>query len=92
MIPSVVKSMATLHMPADIMDEFASNTGLATNLSAPRRYLWTDAFAVCNFLELHKQSGEQKYLDIALKLVNQVDCRFVLHKNGSWSSLEKKRD
>lgn len=35
-----------------IMLEFAYETGLSSNLK-PRRYLWTDALAVCNFLELH---------------------------------------
>ena len=38
----------------------------------PRRYLWTDAFAVCNFLDLHRQTGESRYLTFALKLVDQV--------------------
>jgi len=36
----------------EIMLEFAYETGISSNLK-PRRYLWTDAFAVCNFLELY---------------------------------------
>ena len=36
-----------------IMAQFAAETGL-TGACAPRRYLWTDAFAVCNFLELYR--------------------------------------
>lgn len=37
-----------------------------------RRYLWTDAFAVCNFLELYRRTGEKDYLDTALRLVEHV--------------------
>ncbi|WZO97517.1 hypothetical protein EP7_004554 [Isosphaeraceae bacterium EP7] len=38
----------------------------------PRRYLWTDAFAVCNFLGLARQTGEDRYLRFARALVDQV--------------------
>lgn len=34
------------------MDRFAERTGL-TSAAPQRRYLWTDAFAVCNWLGLH---------------------------------------
>ncbi len=54
------------------MEAFAADTGLTDAAREPRRYLWTDAFAVCNFLELHRQTGEQAYLDLALRLVDQV--------------------
>jgi hypothetical protein len=54
-----------------LMDEFAEVTGLSGDKPA-RRYLWTDAFAVCNFLGLHRRSGEGRYLDLALRLVDQV--------------------
>lgn len=56
----------------EIMEAFAGATGLHPPTSDPRRYLWTDAFAVCNFLELHQQTGKQKYLRLATGLVNQV--------------------
>jgi hypothetical protein len=56
----------------DIMMEFADLTGLAPESKAPRRYLWTDAFAVCNFLELHRRSGDEEYKHLALRLVDQV--------------------
>ena len=53
------------------MDEFAVATGLIG--TAPlRRYLWTDAFAVCNFLGMYRESGESRDLDLALRLVDQV--------------------
>ncbi|MEM1586014.1 MAG: hypothetical protein QXX99_04000 [Candidatus Bathyarchaeia archaeon] len=54
-----------------LMLEFAHETGLTSNLK-PRRYLWTDSFAVCNFLELHRRKYDVRYLNLALKLVDQV--------------------
>lgn len=38
----------------------------------PRRYLWTDAFAVCNYLGAFHDSGDRAKLDLALRLVDQV--------------------
>ncbi len=55
-----------------IMADFAERTGLATGSHKPKRYLWTDAFAVCNFLELFHQTGKQQYRQEALNLVEQV--------------------
>jgi len=54
------------------MIEFARRSGLSPVAETPRRYLWTDAFAVCNYLGLYSRSGEQKYRDLALALVHQV--------------------
>ena len=54
------------------MMEFAGRTGLSPAKEVPRRYLWTDAFAVCNFLDLFRQTGEEEYRDLALRLVDQV--------------------
>ena len=56
----------------NIMLEFADLTGLASPREAPRRYLWTDAFAVCNFLELYRQRSDDHYKQLALRLVDQV--------------------
>lgn len=61
-----------LSMCRKIMIDFAGLTGLEPTSRSPRRYLWTDAFAVCNFLELWRKTGEAKYKDLALKLVGQV--------------------
>ena len=61
----------SLSVVREIMIKFADRTGLSTE-KAPRRYLWTDAFAVCNFLELYHRTGEQKYKQLALNLVDQV--------------------
>ncbi len=56
----------------EIMRRFAEGTGLLGSGGAPRRYLWTDAFAVCNLLALYQQSGDREELDLALRLVEQV--------------------
>jgi hypothetical protein len=66
-----VEAKARDRLARHMMDEFAEDTGLSGGQPA-RRYLWTDAFAVCNFLGLHRQTGEGHYLDLALRLVDQV--------------------
>ncbi len=55
-----------------IMQDFASSTGLEPVSDHPKRYLWTDAFAVCNYIELFSQIKDQTYLNLALRLVDQV--------------------
>ena len=56
---------------AALMADFAQRTGLT--VERPRqRYLWTDAFAVCNFLGLARVTGEARYTELALALVDQV--------------------
>ncbi len=54
-----------------IMDDFADRTGIVSK-RPPRRYLWTDAFAVCNFLGLYRETGRQEYREIAVRLIDQV--------------------
>lgn len=63
--------LARYRLARRLMDEFAVDTGLEGG-APPRRYLWTDAFAVCNYLGLHRESGEGRDLDLALRLVDQV--------------------
>jgi hypothetical protein len=67
-----MKQNDSLSMVRGIMMEFADLTGLISDRVAPRRYLWTDAFAVCNFLELYRQTGDEDYQHLALDLVDQV--------------------
>jgi hypothetical protein len=57
---------------SELMMQFADLTGLSPAGQVPRRYLWTDAFAVCNFLELYRQTGDEEYKGLALRLVEQV--------------------
>jgi hypothetical protein len=54
------------------MMEFAVKTGLSPVGRAPRRYLWTDAFAVCNFLGLYGHTGKEEYRNLAVLLIDQV--------------------
>ena len=55
-----------------IMMAFAEETGLLKDERPPRRYLWTDAFALCNFLTLYRQTGEARYQRLARDLIDQV--------------------
>ncbi len=55
-----------------IMLDFAQLTGLEPVDAHPRRYLWTDSFAVCNFFELFRQTGDTTYRELALRLIGQV--------------------
>ena len=56
----------------DTMLRFAEKTGLAPGSGSTVRYLWTDAYAVCNFLELHRRTNDGNYLQLAVDLVGQV--------------------
>jgi hypothetical protein len=55
----------------DLMRRFAARTGLDPQ-GPPRRYLWTDAFAVCNYLALWRATGDARQRELALRLVEQV--------------------
>jgi hypothetical protein len=66
------------------MGQFASITGLNPEILEPNRYLWTDAFAVCNYLELYSQTEQIIFLKLAQKLIDQV--HHVLGKYRSESS------
>ncbi len=62
-----------------LMEEFARRTGLDSQ-HPPRRYLWTDAFAVCNFLALAHRTGESRFTELALHLVDQVHHTLGRHR------------
>ena len=55
----------------ELMTRFAERTGLTAD-RAQQRYLWTDAFAVCNFLGLAHVTGEARFTELALQLVRRV--------------------
>jgi hypothetical protein len=57
---------------ARLMSEFATRTGLSAPARPQERDLWTDAFAVCNFLELFRRSRDESYLRHATQLIDQV--------------------
>jgi hypothetical protein len=56
---------------ASLMAGFAERTGLGSD-RPEQRYLWTDAFAVCNFLGLARATREARHVDLALRLVERV--------------------
>jgi hypothetical protein len=64
----------------EIMMEFARETGFSPARKFPRRYLWTDAFGVCNFLGSYDQTGQKTFLDLALRLVDQVHQTLGRHR------------
>ncbi len=73
--------------PDIIMNAFSETTGLTATSHPPRRYLWTDAFAVCNFLELYKQTKKPDHLLLARKLVDQVHRTLGKdHEGNAWLS------
>ncbi len=59
-------------MAAKLMSAFASRTGLYPASENQQRYLWTDSFAVCNFLELFNRTGDELYRHCATDLIDQV--------------------
>jgi hypothetical protein len=66
-----MKEETSLSRAQEIMLDFADATGISSAGNPPRRYLWTDAFAVCTFLALDQQAST-KYRLLALRLINQV--------------------
>jgi hypothetical protein len=69
------------------MEEFIHDTGV-TGTAPARRYLWTDAFAVCNLLGLHRSAQAPllvgaSYRDRALYLVHQVHRTLARHRDDS---------
>lgn len=63
--------MHRLEQVERLMEAFAERTGLV-GASTPRRYLWTDAFAVCNYLSLYQARGARTFIESAGRLVDQV--------------------
>lgn len=71
-MPLVInENQALTEQAIELMVRFAQRTGL-TSERPQQRYLWTDAFAVCNFLGLARATGEQRYVELALALVDRV--------------------
>ena len=63
------------------MQDFARSTGLDPVASRPQRYLWTDAFAVCNYLGLFQETGDPMYRELALRLIGQVHHTLGRHRD-----------
>jgi hypothetical protein len=93
---ATVKQNESQSTVREIMIEFARETGVSPALKSPRRYLWTDAFGVCNFIGLYHQTGERTYLDLALQVVDQVHDTLGRHREddsrtGWISGLDKEQ-
>jgi len=83
-------------LACELMLEFAALSGLSPARPDPQRYLWTDAFAVCNFLGLYRETKEEQYRKLALDLVHQVHFTLGRHRpddqrKGWISGLEEKK-
>lgn len=72
----------SFRMAQQLMDEFALNTGL-TGGTAPRRYLWTDAFSLCNYLGLYRLTQDELYLQFSKELIQQVHHILGRHRPDS---------
>lgn len=68
---------------AEFMEDFAERTGLSPAGQFSKRYLWTDAYAVCNFLGLYQETGDAKWRDLALLLVDEVHQALGKHRRDS---------
>jgi hypothetical protein len=64
----------------DLMTAFAARTGLVEN-EPNRRYLWTDAFAVCNFLCLWQTTGDHRHRELAVRLIALVHETLGRHRS-----------
>jgi hypothetical protein len=65
-----------------LMLDFADRTGL-TSSHLQRRYLWTDAFAVCNFLALERRLDDEHFGALALMLVERVHHTLGQHRHDA---------
>src|SRR5690349_19170636 len=73
--------MESLSSVRALMLDYAALTGLSPRGETPRRYLWTDAFALCNLLELFRQTDDEQWRDLALRLVDQVHHTLGRHRS-----------
>ena len=80
LLRETMKQRTSASLVKKIMNEFARLTGLLPANHVPRRYLWTDAFAVCNFLSLYQETGEKEFRDLALQHVDQVHSVLGRHR------------
>ncbi|MFL5420562.1 MAG: hypothetical protein ACJ79Y_07310 [Myxococcales bacterium] len=63
---------------------FLERTGIdpADPLRSETRYLWTDAFAVCNLLALARKTSQDRYTALAVRLVHRVHETLGRHRKG----------
>ncbi|MFN2425472.1 MAG: hypothetical protein ABR587_03385 [Candidatus Binatia bacterium] len=66
---------------ATLMEDFASSFDPPGHAPS-RRYLWTDAFAVCNYLALARRTAHGPHIERALRLVEGVHHELGRHRPG----------
>jgi len=76
---------ANITSATSLMAAFAERTGLDSD-AAPQRYLWTDAFAVCNFHALAEAGGEARFRELALRTIDQVHRELGQHRGDDTRS------
>ncbi len=74
--PEATRTEAALSLMLDFLDR----TGLTSALPATR-YLWTDAFAVCNLFALARATGESRCRALAIELIDQVHHTLGKHRS-----------
>lgn len=67
---------------AALMSRFADRTGLSSS-RPQRRYLWTDAFAVCTYLGLARATGQDAHRELARSLVDRVHHTLGKERGGA---------
>src|SRR5512139_3422771 len=79
----------------ELMDGFAERTRITSD-RPQQRYLWTDSFAVCNFVGLWRATGDERYRRLALRLVDDVHHVLGRHRSDDrrrgWISGVSDRD
>jgi hypothetical protein len=76
---SVTMSEPRIETAVRLMDEFAAHTRADAD-QPPRRYLWTDGFAVCNYLGLARATGNPVWRERALALADEVHHTLGRHR------------
>jgi hypothetical protein len=69
----------TVEAAAELMRRYADRTGLTSD-RPETRYLWTDSFAVCNYLSLAAATADGAFLDLARLLVDRVHSCLARHR------------
>lgn len=75
-----MRSMTENEEALRLMRDFARRTGVSDPERTPTRYLWTDAFAACNFLGLAMTHHDPTMRTHALELVDQVHQTLGRHR------------
>lgn len=71
---------ATTEKAIQLTLEFAERTGV-TSERRSRRYLWTDAFAVFNLLGLSRRTGDPRWVELGLRLIDRVHHTLGRHRS-----------